>query len=109
MSSGMDNYAGTRRANDGMRIHIGLLYLVAAATLFSGLKAEAEDFTVSIVGQQQSNNSQYKSEGLPLVHCRRPGHGQTSNNVAHQLTLSSFFVVKEVLVTSKPTAVYLCP
>ena len=40
-----------------------------AVTLLSGAMADGQDFTVSIVGQQQSNKSQYKREGLPMVYC----------------------------------------
>jgi len=49
--------------------------------------ANAGDFTVSIVGQSQSNQGQYKEEGLPIVFCpeinsKRPdgAYGKSSGN-----------------------------
>jgi hypothetical protein len=39
------------------------------ALVLTGVMADASDFTVSIVGQGQSNQWQYQKAGLPLVYC----------------------------------------
>lgn len=47
-------------------------FLLCLALVLSGVMADGADFTVSIVGQKQSNASQFEIAGLPIVYCGRP-------------------------------------
>jgi hypothetical protein len=69
---------------------------IMAAMFFSEAMAQAEDFTVSIAGQQQSSR-QYAPEGLPLVYCPTPADGQTNSLVANGSMAHSFFVIVQNL------------
>jgi hypothetical protein len=70
--------------------------VTAVAVVFlSRVMADGQDFTVSIVGQEQSNISQYKREGLPIVFC---GHTSRNKNeglgwVMDQPSADCFFVI----------------
>ena len=46
--------------------------LLCLALVLSGVMADGADFTVSIVGQEQSNANQFEIAGLPIVYCGRP-------------------------------------
>ena len=65
---------------------------ILAVTLLSGAMAGGQDFTVSIVGQWQSGQSQFKREGLPIVYC--PGVDATKpSGQLGKPSSNCFFVV----------------
>ena len=69
-----------------------VLIVIMAAALLSGAMADGQDFTVSIVGQWQSNKSQFEKEGLPIVYC--PKIASTKLNVHFgEPSSNCFFVV----------------
>jgi hypothetical protein len=67
--------------------------LLCLALVLSSVVADANDFTVSVVGQRQSNKWQYKEEGLPLVFCPQSTSKQTNVQGADKTSYNDFFVV----------------
>jgi hypothetical protein len=76
------------------------LYLVL---VLSGVMADAGDFTVSIVGQEQSNQWQYKDAGLPLVYCPPTTPGPANARMVDKSSGMNFYVVIQSTQTNADT------
>ncbi len=76
-----------------MQSRILPLLVLFAAFFLSGVRADAHDFIITVVGNEQEMDGSLKKDGLPIVICPKAGIHQLNGYPMDQPSKNCFFVV----------------